>query len=579
MTRGTCVHSFSPTIVLALAGTLGPLAHAANPVFSEQTMPAGITHTHSTIQVTPSLEFMVAGGAVGDFDRDGDQDLFILGGSGGIDKLYINDGNGNFTDEALSWGVFANHRGSGAAVGDYDNDGDLDIFVSSLGPQSQNMPGHNRLYRNNGDHTFTNVAAAAGVMFNNYVNGDAYSAAFGDYDLDGDLDLFVAGWLGGNRLFNNKGDGTFEDVSANLDFPVTETQGFTPRFVDMNDDRYPEILLSGDFVTSKYLINNTDGTFTNATPSNGTGLDSNGMGNTYADFNNDGLFDWYVTSLTVLNGQPTGSGNMLYQQTQTPHIFQEIAAASGCNDADWSWGADAVDFNHDGFVDIIDTNGYRDPINQDDPTLLYMNDGSGNFTDQAVASGIDHTGQGRGLLTADFDNDGDRDILILCNRQQASLYRNDLPAGPDTHSVTIRFDTSHIPALAPDGFGTRVALVSDNHTQLRYLDGGSNYLAQSELSIHAGIGSDDGALATITYANGATDTLYLPAGTNATITAMPCPADFSPNGALDIFDVFAFLDLFNNAHPQADLTDDGNHDIFDVFAFLSLYNAGCPPTP
>jgi len=571
-----CVRSFSASTLFVFSGLAVLPALAADPVFTEQTMPAGLIYSHATFQVTPSLEFMVAGGAVGDFDRDGDQDLFILGGSGGIDKLFINDGNGNFTDEALSWGVFANHRGSGAAVGDYDNDGDLDIFVTSLGPQSQNMPGHNRLYRNNGDNTFTNVAAAAGVMFNNYVNGDAYSAAFGDYDLDGDLDLCVAGWLGGNRLFNNKGDGTFQDVSPNMDFPLTETHGFTPRFVDMNGDRYPEILLAGDFDTSRYLINNTDGTFTNATPSNGTGLDSNGMGNTYADFNNDGRFDWYVTSLTVLNGMPIGSGNMLYQQTETPHIFQEIAAAAGCNDADWSWGADAVDFNHDGFVDIIDTNGYRDPKNQNDPTLLFVNDGTGNFTDQAVAAGINHTGQGRGLLTADFDNDGDRDLLILCNRQQASFYRNDLPSGPDTNSVTIRFDTSHIPGLAPDGFGTLVNLVSDNHAQIRYLDGGSNYLSQSELSIHAGLGSDTSALATITYANGDTDTLYLPAGTNTTITAFPCPADFSPNGALDIFDVFAFLDSFNTAHPQSDLTDDGNHDIFDVFNFLSLYNEGCP---
>ena len=564
-----------PTLVLLSA--LGvSYATAAPPIFSEQATPAGLVYSHATIQITPSLEYMVAGGAVGDFDRDGDQDLFVLGGSGGLDKLFINDGTGHFTDQALDWGVLANHRGTGAAVGDYDNDGDLDIFVTSLGPQPQNMPGHNRLYRNNGDHTFTNVAAQAGVNYNNTISGDAYSAAFGDYDLDGDLDLVVAGWLGGNRLYNNKGDGTFQDVSPSMNFPLTDTSGFTPRFVDMNGDRYPEILLAADFSTSRYLINNTDGTFTNTTTTNGTGLDSNGMGNTYADFNNDGLFDWYVTSLTVLNGHPIGSGNMLYTQTATPHQFVENSVASGCNNGYWSWGADAVDFNHDGAVDIIDTNGYRDPKNQNDPTLLFMNDGTGSFTDQAVAAGINHTGQGRGLLTADFDNDGDRDILIFCNRQLPSLLRNDLPIARDTNSVTIRFDTSHIPGLAPDGFGTLVNLVSDNLTQIRYLDGGSNYLAQSELSMHLGIGSDTHTLATITYANAQTDTIRLPAGTNTTITALPCPADFSPSGALDVFDVFAFLEAFNNAHPQADLTDDAAHDIFDVFAFLDLYNAGCP---
>ncbi|MCA9304409.1 MAG: CRTAC1 family protein [Phycisphaerales bacterium] len=553
-----------------------PHADASDPIFTEQTIAKGVAAPHSTISNAFDYEFMVAGGAVGDFDRDGDQDLFVLGGSAGLDKLYINDGTGHFTDETASWGLLANHRGAGAAVGDFNNDGFLDIYVTSLGPQPFYSPGFNRLYRNNGDHTFTDVAPFAGVRFNSFNIGDAYSAAFGDYDLDGDLDLLVVGWRSGNTLFQNNGDETFTNVTAAMNLPASMVNGYSCRFVDMNADRYPEILIAADFGTSQYLINNTDGTFANATPFNGTGLDSNGMGNTYADFNNDGRFDWYVTSLTnTLNGVP-GSGNMLYLQNETPHRFTESSMTAGCNYGYWSWGADAVDFNHDGFVDIIDTNGARDLKNQDDPTLLFMNTGAGNFVEQAVDAGIVHTGQGRGLLTADFDNDGDRDILILCNRQQASLYRNDLPAGPDTHSVTIRFDTSHIPTLAPDGFGTRVALVSDNHTQLRYLDGGSNYLAQSELSMHLGLGADTHTLATITYANGATDTLYLPDGTNATITALPCPADFSPSGALDIFDVFAFLDLFNNAHPQADLTDDGNHDIFDVFAFLSLYNAGCP---
>jgi predicted nucleotidyltransferase len=551
-----------------------PCAAASSPSFSEQTIAKGVASPHATISNAFDFEFMAAGGAVGDFDRDGDQDIFVLGGSAGLDKLYINDGTGHFTDQTAAWGLLANHRGTGAAVGDFDNDGDLDIFVTSLGPQPFYAPGFNRLYQNNGDNSFTDIAPFAGVRYNSLNIGDAYSAAFGDYDLDGDLDLLVVGWRNGNTLFRNNGDSTFSDATDDLDLPDEFIYGYSCRFVDMDGDRYPEILIAADFFTSQYLVNNTDGTFTNITSTNGTALDSNGMGNTYADFNNDGRFDWYVTSLTnVLSGVP-GSGNMLYTQTSTPHHFIENSVATGCNNGYWSWGADAVDFNHDGAVDIVDTNGARHSKNLDDPTLLFMNDGTGNFTDQAVAAGIDHTGQGRGLLTADFDNDGDREIFIFCNQQLPSLYRNDLPSGPNTNSITIHLNTSNIPGLAPDGFGTHASIVSDNQTQIRYLDGGSNYLAQSELSIHAGLGSDSSALVTLTYANGTTDTLYLPAGIH-TITALPCAADFSPDGSLDIFDVFAYLDLFNNTHPQADLTNDGAHDIFDVFAFLKQYNAGC----
>ncbi|MDF1870665.1 MAG: CRTAC1 family protein [Phycisphaerales bacterium] len=563
------------TMVAIAAGTCFGVCSAAiaGPVdFVEQTGAVGLSHSHATVTAGPDMEFMGGGGVVADFDRDGDQDLFVIGGSGGIDLLYWNDGNGNFTEGGAAAGVARSHRGSGAAAGDYDNDGDLDIMVTSTGSVATGMlPGQNIFYRNNGDGTFTDVTATAGVATNNPNNGDAFSPAFGDYDLDGDLDLAVAGWLGGNRLYRNNGDGTFTDVTvASIVADMSVVRGFAPQFVDMDGDLYPEILWVSDFFTSKYLVNNGDGTFTDQTVSSGTGLDSNGMGNTFGDLNNDGLLDWYATSRISSAG--AGSGNMFYRATGVDHVYEEVSVETGCNFGYWGWGASAIDFDQDGWLDIIATNGFT-VENTTDPTVLFINDGTGNFVESAAASGITDTGQGRGLLNVDLENDGDQDVLIFNNRQPMVCLRNDSAGGA---AITLEFNTDAVDGLAPDGFGTRVELTAGGMTQVRYLSGGSNYLAQSELSVHFGIGSETEADIDIYYADGSTDSLAGVSSGRYTITARECIADFAPSGNLNFLDVSAFLGLFSSQHPQADLTVDGSFNFLDISAFLSAYGSGCP---
>ncbi len=568
-----CTRTLGCVLVAGLcAGIAAETAEGGPVTFVEQTGAVGLSHTHGTVSAGPDMEFMHGGGAVGDFDRDGDQDLFVIGGSTGIDLLYWNDGNGNFTEGGAAAGVARSHRGSGASVADYDNDGDLDLFVTSTGTVATGMlPGQNRLYMNNGDGTFTDVTAIAGLSTNNPVNGDAFSSAFGDYDLDGDLDLAVAGWLGGNRLYQNNGDGTFTDVTvAAIDSDMGAVRGFAPQFVDMDGDRYPEILWVADFYTSRYLVNNGDGTFTDQTASSGTGLDSNGMGNTFGDLNNDGLMDWYVTS-RINADQTSGSGNMFYRATGVDHVFEEVSDESGTLHGYWGWGTTAIDFDQDGWLDVIATNGFTGNFEMD-PTVLFLNDGDGTFTESAAVSGISDVGQGRGLLNVDLENDGDQDVLIFNNRQAMVCLRNDTAGGA---SITLEFDTSGVSGLAPDGFGTHVELTSGGMTQIRYLAGGSNFLAQSELSVHFGIGSETAADLTITYADGSTETLASVAPGRYTITARECVADFAPSGSLDFFDVSAYLGAFVEQHPQADLSGDGAFDFFDISAFLTAYSGGC----
>lgn len=565
---------YQPTALAALALTaaIASAAHA-NP-FTERAIEIGLDHTHATVSGLSDLEFQAAGGVVFDYDRDGDQDLFVTGGSAGFDRLYENNGDGTFTEVSAAAGIDRVHRGTGASAADYDNDGDLDLYVSSIGPALFNNPGANLLYRNNGDGTFTDVAGSAGVKLNNQSQGDAFGSSFGDYDLDGDLDLAVAGWLGGNVLFRNNGDGTFTNVTLSaLPAGMNDMRGYAPRFLDMDGDRYPELLWVADFFTSRYLVNNTDGTFTDATAPSGTGLDSNGMGNTFADFDNDGDYDWYVTSRKSPS-TGAGSGNMLYMQGPTPHTFDEVSVAAGVNFGYWGWGTDAQDFDHDTDVDIIATNGFDNNF-VTDPTLYFINDGTGNFTESAAAMGVQDTRQGRGLLTFDFDMDGDRDIAIFNNRQQMLLYQNNTD-NPGTTAITIAIDTAGITTVAPDGFGTKLTATTGTATQSRTIAGGSNYLAQSELTAHFGLGPAAAADLAITYADGVTDTFPNVAPGRYTIARLACPADFTREGNLNFFDLVEFLNLFGDAHPMGDFDRNGSFNFFDIAGYIASFNAGCP---
>ncbi len=561
--------------VLALGAGM---ALAADPLVSNQTDAAGLGIPHASVETGYGVEFMTEGGACGDFDKDGDLDLFVLGGSAASDHLYINDGTGHFTDQAAAWGVDRVHYGSGVAVGDYNNDGWLDMMVTSMGPPHAFTYDYSVLYRNNGNGTFSDATAVAGLDggFNPFELVDTFSPSFGDYDLDGDLDLAIAGWYGGSRLFRNEG-GVFADVTESaMDFDITEMRGFAPRFVDMDGDRYPEILWVSDFGTSHYLVNNGDGTFTDQTAASGTGLDSNGMGNTFGDYNNDGLLDWYVTSRIGVNGipGPGASGNMLYMGTDTPHVYSEESVDRGCNFGYWGWAAVSLDIDHDGDQDIFATNGFTSAGLDMTPSRMWLNDGTAHFVDIAAFCGMNDAGQGRGVVHGDFDGDLDEDILLINARQKHDFYRNDL-SGPATNAIILDFDTSSVDDLAPNGFGTRVVFTSPSHTQLRYLDGGSNYLSQSELAVHSGLGSDGWVDISILWANGDTSEYHHVAPGRYTIKALGCAVDFTGDGTLNFFDVSRFLTLYLAHHPQADLSGDGAFNFFDVSGFLVGFTGGC----
>ncbi|MFI4898395.1 MAG: CRTAC1 family protein [Phycisphaerales bacterium JB059] len=483
-----------------------PDTPATRLTFTDVTAQAGLDALHTLPPGPPPLSAMSAGAAVADFNNDGWQDIFVLTGGGAPDRLFINNGDGTFSDEAMAWGVANRHLGFGAVAADFNDDGFIDLYATSHGPSGSSLvPDRNLLYLNNGpdesgQFTFREVAQLAGVHSISEA-GDGFGCAAGDYDLDGDLDLAVAGWLltpsvaPGNRLFRNDGvtpDGVpiFTDVTQSaIDIDLSSSRGFSPAFVDMDNDWYPELLWVSDFQTSRYLVNNADATFTDQTLPANVGHDQNGMGNAHGDLNNDGLEDWYVSSV-LMDMDPIGySGNTLYLNLGD-HTFVERAQDAGVDDGGWGWGTEILDLDHDQDLDIVETNGWPYfPEFVGEPAKLFLNDGTGErFTEAALHTNFLHTHQGRGLARLDFDNDGDQDILLLAFDGPLTLLRNDLPTSTgDANWIRVFVDTDARADLAPHGIGARVRAITPTADQHRSLDAASRYLASSEISAHFGL--------------------------------------------------------------------------------------------
>ncbi len=419
-------------------------------------------------------------------------------------------------------GVAWEHLGSGAAAADFDGDGWTDLYVTSHGPPGVPAPGHQRLYRNRGDGTFEEVAAAAGVAIVSTTSGDGFGAAFGDIDLDGDLDLFVSGWQFesfGNRLFRNNGDGTFTDVTNSAGIAADGVRGFAPCLADMTGDRYPEILIAADFGTSSYFINQGDGTFEEQTAESGIDQTWAGMGNAVADFDGDGHLDWYVTAIFDDAGLGYGDGNKLYIN-QGNGRFDEVAILAGVNDGGWGWGTVGVDLNHDGLVDLIEVNGWQRPEYTGERARLWINRGDGTFTDVAGTAEFDHDLIGLGLLHFDYDNDGDQDLALTTPAGEFRLYRNDL-SGPAVNWLRVLLDTSGSVGLAPDGLGSRVSVTVGDRTLYRWITSCSNYLTSSEMSAHFGLGAELVADEVRVEWPDGTITILENVGANQTLTVAP----------------------------------------------------------
>ena len=487
-------------------------AHA----FTDVTGESGISFTVGFAGGTdnPEVASIVSSGvASGDYDQDGDIDLFIVRGDLGPNLLYQNQGNLVFTDVAEEAGVAYTKeenetwRHATPAMADLDGDGDLDLLLPGL----EGDPF--LVFSNDGDGTFTDLSSGSGLdrMQAEY----SLSPALGDYDLDGDLDLALGHW-GTARDFTG-GVGDTEHLWRNDSEPgtirftsVSEEAGIapsillnddarisrrafdptvTPTFARIDDDEYPDLLMVSDFNFSQVFINGGDGTFRNATDHEVI-VDGNGKGSAVGDYDGDGDLDWFVTSV-LASGEDapphlSGIGNRLYRNDQG--VFRDVTDAANVADGGWGWGSCFIDFENDGDLDIYHTNGWTEFDEYGgfatDASRAFLANGAGGFDERAESLGLDDAEQGRGVVCADFDNDGDLDILQLhANADNAAtLYRNDAEGN---NFLGIRLQGRHPNSSAT---GARIVLDAGGTEYVREVTLGSNFASHNPAEQVIGLG-------------------------------------------------------------------------------------------
>ncbi|MEM9596790.1 MAG: CRTAC1 family protein, partial [Acidobacteriota bacterium] len=477
--------------------------------FADVTASAGIVHSYEYDETKKPIEprWICGGAAAGDYDGDGDHDLYLVGGEEGSNVLYRNRGDGTFEDATLEAGVDVDGvLGCGPLFVDLEGDGDLDLLIPSvtgapefIGDPAVEDPGARpKIFRNlgtaQGPVTFESVDPPT-IGLDSY--DPCYSPALADYDLDGDLDLFFSHWnfASPGMLWSNQGNGHFANVTATalgLGAPMQLPYTFTPNFADLDSDGWPDLLLASDFGQSRVLMNRRDGTFANVTPP--TIDDENGMGATVGDVDGDGDLDWFVSSIWDPDGVPNGnwgiSGNRLYRNLGPDGkggiLFEDATDAAGVREGYWGWGACLADFDNDGHLDLFHVNGFPALGASeffDDPARFFHGAGDGTFVERSAELGIADTGQGRGVVCFDADRDGDLDVFIAQNAETSTLYRNDLP--PGNHYLGVKLSG---PAPNPDGVGARIWATAAGSTQMRELRAGSNFVSQDPIEAHFGLG-------------------------------------------------------------------------------------------
>jgi hypothetical protein len=462
----------------------------------------GLAHQHANLteevlNVADDMARISGGAAAGDFDGDGWMDLYVTR-INLPNQLFRNKGDGTFEEVGAAAGVALHSYSSGCAWADVDNDGDQDLFVLTFETR-------NYLYINDGTGQFEEQAAARGVDLERFLGKHpSSSAAFGDVDNDGDLDLMTTAWQLGadqinnplNRLYLNDGQGYFTDVTNEAGI-ITPTAGFSPSIADVDGDGWQDILLASDFKSSVLYRNLGNGSFADETVAANVGTDENGMGSSVLDIDNDGDLDWFVSSIydpTECEGVGGCfwffSGNRLYLNDGQGR-FEDGTDDWGVRDGGWGWGASGIDIENDGDLDLILANGIRypetdaeDPFN-DAVLRLWQHNGNGEpMTDIAVDSGAIAVGETRGVVVFDYDQDGDQDFYVVSSNRQPFLFENRSTDSGHWLRVKVRGTQSN-----RDGVGAIVRLTTaDGQMQMRMVGNNSNYNSHNEPVVHFGLG-------------------------------------------------------------------------------------------
>ena len=497
------------------------------------------------------LETTGCGAAFYDYDHDGWLDIFLVNGTrfeskwtsvnAPVSRLYKNNRDGTFTDVTMDAGIARTGWGAGCCVGDFDNDGLDDLFVTYWGDCS--------LWKNLGNGKFVDVAAKAGVTTRTKSGLKRHNTgcAFLDYNKDGLLDLFVANYIdfdpktaplpesgpckyrnilvacgppglpgGKNILFRNKGDGTFLDVSESAGILKTAgTYGLGVIVSDFDNDGWPDIYVANDSTSSALYKNNHDGTFSEVAIEAGVayspdGKPQAGMGVSVADYNCDGNFDIVKTNFA-------GDTSSLYRGLAAG-VFEDSTFQAGLGRVTrfLGWGASFIDFDNDGWADILLCNGHVYPevgetaaeSGYKQRKVAYRNSRNGKFQEvsEQLGPGILEKVTGRGMAIGDFDNDGDLDVLVNCINDYPQLLRCDSKQKNNWIKIKVTGVKSN-----RTGIGARViCITAEGETEHRQMDevrSGGSYLSQSDLRVHFGLGQAKAASIEVHWPSGVIDKL------------------------------------------------------------------------
>jgi len=469
------------------------------------------------------LETTGCGAAFIDFNNDGWPDIFLVNGTRldrlppdqtPTNRLYLNNGKGAFTDVTEKAGLTLSGWGQSVCVGDYDNDGWDDLFISYFGK--------NALYRNKGDGTFVNIAEKAGVADNRTRWGSG--CAFIDFDRDGLLDLFVASYIdldlktaplpetgpclykgltvacgppglpgGVNTLYRNNGDGTFADISEKSGIRKTNgTYGLGVLVADFDNDQWPDIYVANDSAPAALYRNNKNGTFTDIGIEAGCafsidGKPQAGMGVSAGDYDRDGWLDIFKTNFS-------GDTPSLYHNTGKS-AFDDVTFPAGIGiSTRWlGWGCGFVDIDNNGWLDIFLVNGHVYPEVERLTTeagyaqrkVLFRNLQNGRFEDatERVGGAVISPTPSRGCAFGDYDNDGDIDILINPVNARPELLRTDSTNKNNWIKIKCVGTKSNRSAI-----GARIRVVTEDGTQMDEVRSGGSYYSQNDLRVHFGLG-------------------------------------------------------------------------------------------
>jgi len=508
--RPTKLGRLGRSFALGVIAWVAPTGLAQMVNVAEQAGLLGLAPPEAESPPPNGLDPFTIGGAAAAADLNGDgwTDLILARMPGKL-HVFINQGDGTFVDEAATRGLGDMEDINGIAVGDLSNSGYQDIFLAPRAGERF------FLFVNDGTGNFIEQAVDRGADM--AVAGEPHksqSVSLVDYDRDGFLDIHVTEWAsmpgapGAQyavllRTRGREAPGPFQNATAGTGLVQphfgTSNWGFVSGWADFDQDGLVDVTIVCDFGTSQFWWNNGDGTFTESRDATGAAQESNGMGIAIADYDRDGWLDYYVTSIELNPEDGLISDGRLYRYVGDRQ-FEDTAAEQGVVHSEWGWGAAFFDANNDGLSDLIATNGYglnpsSGPVTEDEPgevviddaaadrTKLFINLGN-RFDEQGIDWGVVDQDMGRGIVVLDFDNDGDEDLMIGQSYADWVLYRNDSSAA-DASWLRLQFRGT---VSNRDGFGTLVRVTTGDVTQTLLYHPTNSMVGQREPFLHFGLG-------------------------------------------------------------------------------------------